>query len=118
MNIFSNLLLVIVILLPKLTCSGEFFRLFISWNSRFLRSSFVTYITFQSCWALLLPKNQRFLFFTNSICVFAMLSIIVLNFSTSNVQANCSKCISQKFGKRLNSLFGRLTHFEFMYFYL
>ena len=42
-------------------------------------------------------------FFINSTCVFAILTIIVLNFSISKVQTNCFRSISKKFGKVLNS---------------
>ena len=77
MNIFTNLFLVIVIPLSKLTCLREIFILYISWNSKFLRSSLNAYITFQSFRTMLLLKTSCF---TNIICVFAMLSIIVLNF--------------------------------------
>ena len=45
----------------------------------------------------------RGFFFTSSICVFAILTIVVLHFSTSNVQNNCFRSISQKFGKVLKS---------------
>ena len=48
-------------------------------------------------------KTSELSFFTNSICVFVILTIIALTFSTSNVQTNCFKNISQKFGKILNS---------------
>ena len=41
-------------------------------------------------------------FFTNSIFVFAILSIIVLKFSTSNVQTNFLKNILQKVWKMLH----------------
>ena len=101
MNIFTNLLLAIVILLSKLISLREFFIMFISQNSVFLCFSVNTYITFQSCRAMLLFTTSEF-FLTNVICVFAILTII-LNFSTSNVQTNCFKSISQKFGKILNS---------------
>ena len=91
MNIFTNLLLAIVILLSKLTRLREFFIMFISRNSTFLRFSLNTYITFQSCRTMLLLKISEVSFFTNSICVFAILTIFVLNFSTSNVQTNLEK---------------------------
>ena len=48
-------------------------------------------------------KRQRFLFFTISICVFAILATIVLNVSTPNIQTNCFKSISQIFWKILSS---------------
>ena len=103
MNIFTDLFLVTVILLSKSTCLREFFVLYISRNSKFLRFSLNAYITFQSFRTMLLLKISEVSFFTNSICVFAMLSIIVLNFSTSNVQRNCFTNILQKFGKFLSS---------------
>ena len=78
MNIFTNLLLAIVILLSKLTCLREFL-MFVSRNSTFLHSSLNTYITFQSCRTMLLLATSEVSFFTNSICVFAILTIIVLN---------------------------------------
>ena len=102
MNIFTYLLLAIVILLSKLTCLRGFF-MFVSRNSTFLRFSLNTFIIFQSCRRILLLTTSEVSFFTNSICVFAILTIIVLNFSTSNVQTNCFRSISQKTGKFLNS---------------
>ena len=54
MNIFTNLLLAIVILLSKLTCLREFLKMFVSRNSTFWRFSLNTYITFQSCRTMLL----------------------------------------------------------------
>ena len=103
MNIFTYLLLAIVILLSKLTCLRESFIMFVSRNSTFLRFSLNTFIIFQSCRRILLLTTSEVSFFTNSICVFAILTIIVLNFSTSNVQTNCFRSISQKTGKFLNS---------------
>ena len=102
MNIFTNLLLAIVILLSKLTCLREYF-IFISRNSTVLRFSLNTYITFQLCRTMLLLKTSEVSFFTSRICVFAILTITVLNFSSSNVQTNCFKSILQNFGKILNS---------------
>ena len=86
MNIFTNWLLAIVILLSKLTCFREFFIMCISRNSTFLRFSLNSYITFQSCRTILLLKTSELSFFTNSICAFAILTIIVLHFSSSKVQ--------------------------------
>ena len=103
MNIFTNVRLAIVILLSKLTCLMEFFIMFISRNITFLCFSLNTYITFQSCRTMLLLKTSEVSFFTNSICVFPILTTIVLNFSTTYIQANCFESISQKFGKFLNS---------------
>ena len=103
MNIFTNLLLAIVILLSKLTFLREFFIMFILGSSTFLRFSLNTYITFQSCRTMLLLATSEVSFFTNSICVFAILTIIVLNFSASNVQTNCFRSTSQKVGEVLNS---------------
>ena len=102
MNIFTNLVFAIVILLSKFPCLWEFFILYISQNRTFLCSSLYAYITFQSFQTMLLLKTE-ISFFTYSIGVFAMLSIVVLNFSTSNVQTNCFKIILQKFGKILHS---------------
>ena len=59
------------------------------------------------------PIKQRFLFspvVNRSKCAFAILTIIVLNFSTSDVQTNRFKSISQKFGNILNSF--ALLHFH------
>ena len=103
MNIFTNLLLAIVILLSKLTCLREFLIMFVSRNSTFLRFSLNTYITFQSCRTMSLIATSEVSFFTNSICVFPILTIIVLNFSTYNVQPYCFRSISQKIGKVLSS---------------
>ena len=103
MNIFTNVRLAIVILLSKLTCLMEFFIMFISRNITFLCFSLNTYTTFQSCRTMLLLKTSEVSFFTNSICVFPILTTIVLNFSTTYIQANCFESISQKFGKFLNS---------------
>ena len=77
--------------------------MFVSRNSTFLRFSLKTYITFQSCLTMLLLATSEVSFFTISICIFAMLTIIVPNISTSNVQTNCFRSTSQKFGKVLNS---------------
>ena len=120
MNIFTNLLLAIVIQLSKLFCLREFF-MFVSRNSTFLRFNLNTYITFQSCRTILLLTTSEVSFFTNSICVFAILTSIVLNFSTSNVQTSCFKSISQKFGKVLNSfalIFLILVILQFNSFYI
>ena len=77
--------------------------MFISGNSPFLCFSLNTYITFQSCQAMLLLETSEVSFFTRSICVFTILTIFVLHFSTSNIETNCFESISQKFGKILNS---------------
>ena len=66
-------------------------------------------------------KTSELSFFTNSICVFVILTIIALTFSTSNVQTNCFKNISQKFGKILNSfalIFLILVIWQFNSFYV
>ena len=59
MNIFTNLLLVIVILLSKLTCWREFLIMLFSRSSTFLRFSLNIYITFQSCRTMLLLKTSE-----------------------------------------------------------
>ena len=125
MNIFTYLLLAIVILLSKLTCLRGFF-MFVSRNSTFLRFSLNTFIIFQSCRRILLLTTSEVSFFTNSICVFAILTIIVLNFSTSNVQATVFEIFHKNLGKfsivlhslSLFLLFGSLNHFAFLHFYL
>ena len=71
--------------------------MFITRNSTFLRFSLNRYITFQSCRITLLLS-----FFTKSICVSAIVTIIAQDSSTSTVQIHCFKSISQKFGKMLN----------------
>ena len=121
MNVFTNLLLAIVILLSKLTCLREFFIMFVSRNSTFLIVILNTYITFQSCPTMFLRTTSEFSFFTSSICVFAILAIVVLNFSTSNVQTNRFRSISQKLGKVLNSfalIFFILVIWKFKSFYI
>ena len=64
MNIFTNLLLTIVILLSKLTCLREFFIMFISRNSTFLHFSF----TFRSCQTMLLLALSEPSFLIISMC--------------------------------------------------
>ena len=103
LNIFTNLILSAVMRLSKLTCFREFFIMFISQNSMFLCSSLNAYITFQLCQTMLLLKSSDVSFFTNSVCIFAMLSIIALNVSTSNIKTNYFKSISQTLGKIVNS---------------
>ena len=76
--------------------------MFISRNSTFLRFSLNTYITFQSCRTMLLLATSE-VSFLPIVYVFIILTIIVLNFLTPNVQTNCFRSISQKFGKVLNS---------------
>ena len=125
MNIFTNLLSAIVILLSKVTCLREFFIIFGSRNSTFLRFSLNTYITFQSCQTMFFLATSEFSFFTNTVCIFGILTI-VLNFSTSKVQTNCFRSISQKSGKVLNSfvliflilVIDSLNHFAFLHFYV
>ena len=83
MNIFTNLFLATVILLPKSTCLREIF-MFISQNSSFLRfthiyTCFLHILLFnhdRQCYYL---KHQSFLFLPIG-CVFAILTIVVLNF--------------------------------------
>ena len=63
MNNFTNSFLAIVILLSKLTCLREFFKLYISRKSTLLRSSLNTYITFQSVPDNATTENIRSFFF-------------------------------------------------------
>ena len=72
-------------------------------RQQLLRFSLNKYITFQSCRTMLLLTTSEVSFFINSICVFSILTIIVLNFSISNVQTNCFRSISQISGKVFNS---------------
>ena len=62
------------------------------------RACLKAYISFQSIRIILLLKTSE-----NSVCVFAILSISVLHYSTFNVQTNCFKNILQKVGKILHS---------------
>ena len=75
MNIFTNMHLATVILLSKLMRLSEFF-MFILRNSTFLRFSLNTYTTFQSCQTMLLLKLSEVSFFTNSVCVSTILTIL------------------------------------------
>ena len=59
MNIFTNLVLAIVILLSKLTFLRKLSIVFISPNSTFLRFSLNTFITFQSCQTMLLLRTSE-----------------------------------------------------------
>ena len=90
MNFLMNLFLVIVIMLKKITCLREFFILHISRNSTFLHFTVKTYIICQSSRTILLLYTSEMSVFTDSLCVFAILSIIVLNFSTLKVQKHFS----------------------------
>ena len=62
-TIFTNLLLAIVILLSKLTCLREFFIMFISRDSTFLRSTLNIYIYINHARQCYYLKHQRFLVF-------------------------------------------------------
>ena len=75
MNIFTNMHLATVVLLSKLMRLSEFF-MFILRNSTFLRFSLNTYTTFQSCQTMLLLKLSEVSFFTNSVCVSTILTIL------------------------------------------
>ena len=86
MNIFINLLLVIMILLIKSTCFRKFFILYISRSSTFSRSNLNTYIAFQSFRTILQLNTSEISFFYKGLCIFAILSINSLNFPKSNVQ--------------------------------
>ena len=92
MNIFINLLLVIIILLTKLSCFRKFFILYISQTSSFLRSNLNTDIVFQ------LFKT----FFSKGLCVFTILSIIALNFLKFNVQIRFFQNILKNTGYALH----------------
>ena len=78
MNIFTNLLLAIVILV-QINLFKRIFRVVYFTEQYVLRFSLNTNIIFQSCQTMLLLTTSEISFFTNSICVFAILTIIVLN---------------------------------------
>ena len=102
MNTFINLLLVIIILLTKLTCIRKFFILYISWSSTFLHSNLNAYIVFQSFRTILLLNKSEVSFFTKGLCIFAILSIIALNFPKSNVHRNLFQNILKNIGNVLH----------------
>ena len=78
MNVFINLFLAIVIMLTKLTCLIKCFILHVSRKG--------TYIIFKSSQKILLLCTSEISVFTDSLCIFAILVIIVFKFSTLNVQ--------------------------------
>ena len=98
MNIFISLFLVLLILLTKVTCFRIFSILYISRSSTFLRSNLNTYIVFQSSRTILLLNTSEVSFFTKDLCIFAILSIIVINFLKSKVQRNLFQNIFKKIG--------------------
>ena len=112
--------LVIIILLTKLNCLRKVFILYIEKNSTSLPSNLNTYIVFQSFRTILLLNTSSVLFFTNCVCIFAILSIIIPNFSTSNIQRNFFQNIFKKI-ERLHVffvlIFGNLIYFAFLYFF-
>lgn len=73
-------------MLTKLTFLRKFFTSHISRNSTVLHSIVKTYIVFQSSRTILLLYAADISVFTNSLCIFEVLNIIFLNFSTSKVQ--------------------------------
>ena len=75
-------------MLTKLTCLRKFLILHISRNGTFLHSILKTYTIFQSSRTNLLLYTSEISVFSNSLSIFAILSIIVLNFSTSKVRKN------------------------------
>ena len=86
MNIFINSFLVIVLMLIKLNCLRKFFVLHILRNGTFLHLIVKTYIIFQLSTTILLLYTSEISVFIDSLCIFAMLDIIILNFSTSKVK--------------------------------
>ena len=84
-NVFINLFLAIVIMPTTLTCLRKFLILHILRNSSFIQSIAKTYIVFQSSKTILLFYTSLISGSTNSLCIFAILSIIALTFSTSKV---------------------------------
>ena len=101
-NTFNNLFLVIIILLTKLTCIRKFFLLYISCSNTFLHSNLNTYIVFQSFRTILLLNKSEVSFFTKDLCIFAILSLIALNFPKSNVHRNLFQNILKNIGNVLH----------------
>ena len=81
--------------------SGSF-NIRISQNGTLLHSILKNYIFFQSSRTILLLYTSKISVFSNNLCVFATLSIIVLNFSTSEVQKTFYDNILLKCEKILN----------------
>ena len=103
-------------MLTKLTCLRKFFILHISRNGHSLHSILKTYIIFQSSRAILLLYTSEICVFSNSLCNFAILNIIVLNFSTSKAQKGfynniLLKC--KKILKHFSSFFFILVIWQF-----
>ena len=119
-DVFTNLFLVIVTMLTKLTCLRTFFI------CNIFRHLFVYFknIIFQSFWTILLLYISEISVFTNSSCVFAILSIFVLNLSTPKVQKylcnntllKCEKILNILYLHSLYLLFGSPIHFSFLCF--
>ena len=91
MNIFINLILVITTLVPKLTCLRKVFILYISRSTTFLRYNLNRYIVLQSFRTILLLNTSEASFFTKSLCIFAILSIIALNFPKTSFKKKIFK---------------------------
>ena len=115
-NNFVNLFLAMIILLTKLTWLRKFLFVHILWNN-----------STSSCSDLLLHSRGFFFFLINCLFSCAILSIIVLNFSTFNVQEIFIFKIFRKNLERfciflylfpLYLLCGNLKHFPFLYFLL
>ena len=108
MTVFINLFL--VIMLTKLTCLRIFFILHISRNGPILHSIVKPYIIFQPSRIILLLYTLEISVLTNSLCIFSILNIIVLNFSMSKVQKKIFNNILLKCKKILKNF----AHFFFM----
>ena len=104
-NIFTILLLTVVILLSKLTNVREFFIIIILRNSTFLHFS----ITFQSYQTMLILKTSEVSFFTNSICDFALLTIFLQHLTSKQT-------VLKLFCKNLEWLF-IVLHSFFLYLF-
>ena len=115
-------------MLIKLASLRNFFIVHISRNSAFLHPIVKTYIIFQSSRTVFLLYTSEMSVFTNSLCIFAISNIIVLNFSTSKVHKNFYNNILLKCKKILKNfalhpfslylLFGSSIHFSFLSFIL
>ena len=92
MNAFISLFLAIGIMLRN------FFVLHISRSGTFLHSTLKTYLIFQSSSKSLLLCSSEISVFANSWCIYAILSVMVFNFSTStsynNILLKCEKILN------------------------
>ena len=99
-------------MLTKLTCLRKLLILHILRNGTFLDFIVKTYIIFKSSKTILQLYASEISVFTNSLCIFAILIFIVLNFSASKVQKYFHNNILLNCEKILNIF--ALTFFNFI----